>query len=268
MLRARWLARAVASRDWRSTRPEFKAVDQITWRLWASHGLTFSVVLASVVSYAIQVVGFAQTRYLFPGYPSLVMLLAAGGLSLWRGRVRVAMAWALGLATVVLSGYALFGIIVPVFGPPRSPTAQVLHQIQPLEAQIGNVVEVLGYRWRTEPTPAGVTLTIDIYWKPLVRTDRPYTVFIHIFDSARGSLAQRDTYPGGGNWATTIWDPGQPFVDTYHLRLRADQLPVSQGQILLGLYDHQTLERLPVTGRDTSPTDNWVRFGPIDLAAP
>lgn len=252
----RWLVQARARIDKLST-----------WPLWVMHGLTISVVLASVLSYAIQVVGFAQTRYLFPGYPSLALLLVAGFLRLWRGHIRTGAAWALGVVGFALSAYALFGIVLPVFGPPRFPSAQELRQIEPLEARIGEVVEVMGYRWRTEPTPEGVALTVDIYWKPLARTSTPYTVFIHIFDSEVGSLAQRDTYPGGGNWATTIWDPQQPFVDTFHLRLRADQLPVSNGQILLGLYDRQTLERLPVSGPNTSLTDNWVMFGPVEITA-
>jgi hypothetical protein len=90
----------------------------------------------------------------------------------------------------------------------------------------------------------------------------PFTVFIHLYDPIQGSLAQRDTYPGGGNWATHVWDPGRPFVETYRLHL-PPSLSTANGTILLGLYDAQTGARLPVQGADAVPEQSWIEFGDV-----
>ena len=108
-------------------------------------------------------------------------------------------------------------------------------------------------------------LDVTLYWEPLTRTDIPYSVFVHLFQPGVGSLAQRDTYPGQGNWSTTVWDPGQPFAETFHLPVAPDALPVSGGQILIGLYDRNSMARLPVSGRDAVPDQGWIAFGSIDL---
>ncbi len=106
---------------------------------------------------------------------------------------------------------------------------------------------------------------VTLYWQPLTRTAIPYSVFVHLFQPGVGSLAQRDSYPGQGNWSTTVWDPGQPFVETFHLHVAPDALPVAGGQILVGLYDRNSMARLPVTGQDAVPDQGWIAFGSINL---
>jgi hypothetical protein len=159
----------------------------------------------------------------------------------------------------------LFGLIIPIYGPPPTPSAADLSSMTPLDAHVGDVAQILGYQVdRSRVHSAGV-LDVTVYWNPLRRTDAPYTVFVHLFEPGVGSLTQRDSYPGAGNWSTTVWDPGRPFVETFHLHVPPDALPVTGGQILLGLYDHTTMARLPVTGRDAVPDQNWIAFGSIDL---
>jgi hypothetical protein len=69
-----------------------------------------------------------------------------------------------------------------------------------------------------------------------------------------------------GNYATTVWDPGREFVDTYRIYLPSDAPPVDQAKILLGLYDEQGGARLPVTGADAGPpVDAWAQFGSITV---
>ena len=112
----------------------------------------------------------------------------------------------------------------------------------------------------------GRTSAVTAYWQPLTTTAVPYTVFVHLYEPSVGSITQLDTYPGLGTWATTVWTPGRVFVDTYRLTLPADAPPVDDAQILLGLYNGETMQRLPVTGRNAGPPeDAWVEFGKVRI---
>src|SRR6185295_18937087 len=125
---------------------------------------------------------------------------------------------------------------------------------------IGDTAQMLGYRLNVATIRPGDTLELILYWQPLSQTDVPYTVFLHLLDPAVGPIAQRDTYPGLGNYATTIWDVGRPIVDTYRLQVPNDATAGTY-PLVFGLYEGGSGVRLPVTGRDAGPTENaWVRL--------
>jgi hypothetical protein len=240
-----------------------------TARLWAFHLAAILVIEISVVYYAVTIVGWTATRFMYPAFTSIVMLIAAGLLAWFGPRrpgvARAALALTVSAALLALALFGLFGLIIPIYGPPRAPRAAELASMTPLDAHIGNVAQVLGYRLDSSHLHSSGVLDVTLYWDPTTRTGVPYSVFVHLFQPDVGSLAQRDTYPGQGNWATTVWDPGRPFVETFHLHIPPDALPVTGGQILVGLYDRNTMARLPVTGRDAVPEQNWIAFGSINL---
>jgi len=70
--------------------------------------------------------------------------------------------------------------------------------------------------------------------------------------SARTALfeGQIDTYPGGGRYPTSRWQPGEIISDTVYIVVSED----AQGPVLLrfnvGLYDHKTRVELPAFGTD------------------
>jgi len=234
--------------------------------LWAIHLITMLGVTAALMYYMIFFIRGGHGRYLFTAYPSLAVLLAAGALAWFHAphhrRVVISGA-ALSLA---LALYGLFGLIIPTYAPPRAPTEAELRQLTSLDANIGDTAQVLGYALNTAHLKPGQTLEVTVYWKPLSRTDRPYTVFAHLFHPALGVITQQDTYPGQGNWATTIWEVERVFADTYVLKLPESVQAVREARLLLGLYDANSLQRLPVTGPDAgSPEEAWVIFGNIQI---
>jgi hypothetical protein len=235
-----------------------------TFELWSLHVITTLGVAGALLLYAVTVAPGLPGRYMFPAFPSLALLLAAGLLAWFPSR------WHLPAGIVILSLelavtlYGLFGLLLPTYRLPRTPSRAELNQMQPLGDEVGDVAQVLGYRLSTDMVKGSSYLDVTIYWLPRAKSDIPYTVFIHLYNPERGSLAQRDTYPGQGNYATTVWDPGRPFADTYRLRLPPDTPEVRDAQILLGLYDQQTMQRLPVTGAHAGSADEaWVQFGDI-----
>jgi 4-amino-4-deoxy-L-arabinose transferase-like glycosyltransferase len=247
---------SVARLGWRRLPP--LAVAQ-----WLVHGLTVVVITASVLAFALNFNGGATGKYLFPAFPSLALLLAAGSLAWfrapgWRGRAAAAVL-ALSLAACV---YAVAGLLRPAYGPPRRPLPFELDRATALEADLGGVARVLGYRLAVPTARAGGTYAVTVYWLPQATTASPYTVFVHLYVPGVGSVAQRDLYPGGGTYPTTIWLPGRPFVDTYYLHLPADAPAADNAQVLIGLYDEASGQRLPATGADAGPPGtDWIEFG-------
>lgn len=92
-------------------------------------------------------------------------------------------------------------------------------------------------------------LTIHLYWQVIEQTDNPMTVFVHLIGDVNpetGSLlwAQDDHPPQNGRVSTNLWDTGQIYRDVYVLDLEG--IPVGEYQLLIGLYDPETSERLLV----------------------
>ncbi len=276
-----WLAVLLCAVGWvRPVWSSFRSwlVSQGSWRerlrawltdevmLWALHAATVAGVAAGLAAYIIWFIRGGHGRYMFTAYPSLAILLAAGGLALlprrWQG-------WAtagVSLAALALPIYSVMGILIPTYAVPRTPSAAELQQARPLSANIGDTVEVLGYTLSAPSTAPDKDLTVTIYWKPLSQTDVPYTVFVHLYSPETGIVAQCDTYPGQGNYATTVWDVGRPVVEACRFHLPPDAPAVSHARILLGLYDKQTMQRLPVVGPNAGPAeDAWVEFGDIAI---
>ena len=154
--------------------------------------------------------------------------------------------------------------MVVVANPPRpAPTLGELQHSIGLDGQIGDVAQVEGYALDKNSLRAGETLSVTVYWRPGAITARPYTVFVHLYDPGSGSIAQVDTYPLQGAYPTTMWVYDHVFADTYRLTVPPGFTASRQAEIVLGLYDLQTLQRLPVAGVDAQSDQSWVHFGNI-----
>ena len=296
LLRAAWSAAAFARAHWRAaglaraggdravaawdtTRQAWQRANQkAPVTLWLLHAIAAAAIVVAVLHYAAMVVGWTMSRFLFPAYSSLALILAAGLLSLFEPepsprahRLRAAAsprklaAAVFGLGNFGLVLFALFGLIIPTYAPPRQPLPGELQRMSALEASIGEVAGIRGYRLNASQVRPGGVLVVSVAWEPRTRTIKPLTVFIHLYEATVGSLAQRDTYPGGGNWSSTVWDLQRVFIDQYRLHVPADAPAVPAAQVLLGLYDRETLARVPVAGLDSRPGDNWIEFGSIKI---
>jgi hypothetical protein len=95
-------------------------------------------------------------------------------------------------------------------------------------------------------TPGSPT-TLSLVWQSLAPTDEDYSVFIHVLDAASGQLvAQADSEPRGGTYATSLWQPGEYITDDYHF-----DLPPGRYRAEVGLYLPENGQRLPTTGADS-----------------
>jgi len=88
-------------------------------------------------------------------------------------------------------------------------------------------------------SPHPVTIT----WYAAEPVPVDYTVFLHLRDEAGQLVAQADGPPLGGWYPTSWWVAGEWVIDAHDFALPADTPPGSY-QLVVGLYDPATGERL------------------------
>ncbi len=95
------------------------------------------------------------------------------------------------------------------------------------------------------PLPAHNRLLLKVTWQPLRGFNQDWKVFVHLVDANDNVLAQYDGYPRSGDYPTSEWIPGELIEDRYPLLFPADA-PPGPYRLFLGLYDEETLARMPV----------------------
>ncbi|MFC2036700.1 hypothetical protein ACFLYD_01850 [Chloroflexota bacterium] len=129
--------------------------------------------------------------------------------------------------------------------------------LEPVGARFGEAIALEGYDLEVEPGAARLTLR----WSAAGYVDADYTVFVHLAASDQGgaAVAQGDAPPLDGRWPTSLWLPGTALDDVHTIPL-PPELPAGTYDLLVGLYDPATGERLPLPdGSDA------VRLTGIDL---
>jgi hypothetical protein len=115
------------------------------------------------------------------------------------------------------------------------------------DAVFGDALALLGYGLRQEPDALHLTL----HWQALDRLGY-YKVFVHLYDARTGALvAQHDAVPRGWTYPTNWWEAGEVVSDEVSLPLAG--VPAGVHRIGVGVYDPDTLERLPVQTGDGAP---------------
>jgi len=201
-------------------------------------------------------------RYLFQAHAAIAPLLAAGlmnviGLRIPHSAFRIvhAVAWrglVIGLGALAFVTPVWF--LAPLFNPPpRVPVAQV-HVPHPLDASFGGQVALLGYDVSDESVRAGDAVDVTLYLK----AERPITeslmLGLQMVVAAPGDddlLVNFSSWPGGGNYPTTAWRPGEVLADRYRLRLPDDVRELQLWELRLVFLrspepDGNSYARLPV----------------------
>ena len=218
--------------------------------------LWLALVLASLLRWISLTMG-AQGRLLFPAAPSVGLLLALGLTNLVPKRWEKA---PLGVATLVVLLIALicpFRYITPAYAPP--PTLDYLPEEaipNPVHIVYGGKVELMGYELRERKAWPGQALHITLYWRALVPMEENYSVYIHLRTPEGALLGQRDSYPGLGNYPTSLWRPGEVVKDTYDVLIKPDAPAPVVARIEVGLYTFADKALLPARdpqGRDIVP---------------
>ncbi len=94
----------------------------------------------------------------------------------------------------------------------------------------------------------GDPIRVTLYWQAEQLMETNYSVFVHLLNEAGQIQSQHDSWPRGGAYPTSWWEPGAVVVDTVVLALDPDT-PAGTYRLVTGMYD-STGTRLPVTGAD------------------
>ncbi len=110
----------------------------------------------------------------------------------------------------------------------------------------------------------GDTLPVVLYWRALLPMDTSYTVFVQAIDEAGLKAGQVDRLPCDGGCPTSTWRPGDLVGERYDLPIDALASP-GRYQIIAGMYDLSTGERLPVVDPQGSASSNYLLLGSVDV---
>jgi hypothetical protein len=226
----------------------------------------------------------SKTAILMGGGRLLLPAAIAVGATLAVGLTRLCRHLILPAGLAILLG--IFAAIAPArYLYPAFPRPLLVKNLEsppayPLDAHFGNrQFELIGYDLEQTELSGQRAVRITYYWRALEKTDRNFSVFIHLETQEGGQpaiLTQTDTYTGYGIWPTSAWRPDWIFVDHLALPLPPPGQAFS-GTLLTGLYFLPTMERLPAYDRagQRFPADAvplaciWTdEGGVLHLAAP
>ncbi|MFQ5885884.1 MAG: hypothetical protein ACE5II_01475, partial [Anaerolineae bacterium] len=118
-----------------------------------------------------------------------------------------------------------------------------------LGARLGDGIHLLGYSLVDQKAKPGEIIRLTLQWKASEEIETGYKVFVHLLDGEGRIVAQRDSEPVGGSRPTSGWGIGEEIGDNYGIIL-PEELPSGEYQLVVGMYDPTSGERLPIYGRD------------------
>lgn len=143
------------------------------------------------------------------------------------------------LCTVAFDGVTY----VWVYGAPPSEPAADGPEYE-VNYRLGEHIELKSVRINAETLALGDELTVVPIWRSDGEVKRSYKVFCHILSRDGKLAAQRDGFPLNGVRQTPSWRLGELIEDSYQIRLEEDT-PPGDYQLSLGMYDPETMDRLP-----------------------
>jgi hypothetical protein len=130
--------------------------------------------------------------------------------------------------------------------------AAPLSPAMPLAVSFGDQLRLTGYTLDAD--------ALTLFWQSTGQPPVDYTVFIQAWDGDK-QVAGFDGPPVGGDYPTSLWQPGETIVDRH--ALDTSQLPPGRYRLLAGLYRLDTGERLPAVGADGPLPGYAVEMGDL-----
>jgi hypothetical protein len=114
-----------------------------------------------------------------------------------------------------------------------------------LSVELGKQIQLLGFDLSSQDLSSNEPLDLTLYWQAIDQPMDDYTVFTQLIGPDGQIWGQQDNQPQEGRYPTTFWDPQDLVLDRYRLPLR-EGAPAGQYQLLVGMYEVQTGQRLSV----------------------
>lgn len=127
----------------------------------------------------------------------------------------------------------------------------------PLPASFGDTFAFLGYELLNDAPDAGAEVTLVTVWRIEGKPQPPLAIFVHLLDPRGRVAAQSDGLAANPDGLY----PGDVLVHVHRFTVAADASPVRYW-LQVGLYDPETMVRLPLTGA----ADDRLLLTPIQVA--
>ena len=253
-----YLARLLRD-EWRAWRgAPGTPLHKLLWAVERRFGLIVIVLFALAVVYGLvqwaTTTWSSQGRLVFTAISALAVLLALGWCALLDLRglpkaLRSALVAAPAVFLLAIAAAAPWLWIRPAYAPPAYggplPTAA--------NVTLGDAMRLAGYEVQSAELRPGDALRVRLEWEAVQPMARDWSVFVHLNDPVLGQpIAQRDMFPGQGLLATRLLAPGQRLVNDYVLQLPPTAVAPADLELVVGLYDFATGQRLPVTAGGTA----------------
>ena len=211
---------------------------------------------------------FLRGRYILSTLPIAVWVIAQG----WAQISGLAWPWVRSLLLIWPAGLtlalALF-LIMPAYAPPPSLTSEVAETMgEPLHATFGQIAELISVQvWPPDEVEVGEGIAVTLAWRVLAKTTEPLTLSIQLVGEGNQNFGSVTTYPGNGNAATTVWQPGEVFSETYWLRVEEGGLTPAHGTVKVNLINavDDANEYVPVFDPQGAAIGNAVKFGSLRI---
>jgi hypothetical protein len=114
----------------------------------------------------------------------------------------------------------------------------------------GAEIQLWGYDLGQASHRPGERIDLKIYWRATGTPAKDYTVFVHLLGpenpATGGPLwTQDDSEPCRRGYPTSAWTAHEIVIDGYALEI-PESAPAGEYQIAIGLYEWQTMLRVPV----------------------
>jgi 4-amino-4-deoxy-L-arabinose transferase-like glycosyltransferase len=130
---------------------------------------------------------------------------------------------------------------------------------QPLQVNFGGQIELVGYDLETPQVLPGGTVRLSLFWRSWQPLTARYRAFVHV--EAGRIWGQQDDDPAC-RLPTTEWRTGQLAGGQFRFALDP-ATPPGVYPLVVGLYDPQTGERLPVLDAEGKPQGDSIRLAEV-----
>ncbi|GAB4554640.1 MAG: hypothetical protein OHK0023_25020 [Anaerolineae bacterium] len=152
------------------------------------------------------------------------------------------------------------------------PRTHVSDLPNPMTAQLGGQVTLVGYKVEKLRLAQGDSLQLTLYWRAEVQLETDYRVFVQLVQpNSTNVYAQSDGMPAAWSRPTSTWQIGEVIEDTHTLTVSQDA-PIGDWQLIVGMYrllettDGPKFDRLRVILPDGSQAEDFINLTRIRVA--
>lgn len=215
--------------------------------LWIAIGLIGLIRWTSLIA-------ASQGRLIFPAISAISLLFYAGLNALAPKNYQSKLPIALGTLMLTIATICPFRYIAPAYArPPLLPPEKLSHIPNRLEITYNHKMKLIGYDLDMKRVRPGESFFLTLYWRSLTEMQENYSIFIHLYGRDGEKIAQRDSYPGGGSYPTSLWQAGHSIKDRYKVTISPQAETPALSRLHVGLYTLHDFQNLPASDGQGKP---------------